>query len=179
MKIVFDFEASDKAAAIYALYAGLRMYKDKKYLDNIGTDLVSISGAEAYCLIEQLREQYPQAIHECQKVYDEHIVRDRHAPKNRLQALMDSATAFVKGLLPGVTYQVQVKKVLEEVNELVASPDTHVEYADVLLTLLVAYRLRGGTADELLQLAEEKTEINKTRKWGEPDADGLKHHIKE
>ncbi len=67
----------------------------------------------------------------------------------------------------------------KEVQEVIAQPDDHVEYADCLILLLDAYRMAGGNADELLEAAFQKLEINKQRDWGTPDENGVVEHIRD
>ncbi len=66
-KIIFDIEGSEKGCAFFAIYAGLRMYKEHKdkqvMLQNkvakIGEECFSIAAAEAYSMLEQLKENHP------------------------------------------------------------------------------------------------------------------------
>ena len=67
----------------------------------------------------------------------------------------------------------------KEIRELIASPDDSMEYADCMLLLLDAYRMAGGTADELVELCYKKLEINRKREWGLPDKNGVIEHIRE
>jgi len=96
---------------------------------------------------------------------------------DRIKNLQDDSYQFVIGLLPNLTHYQQARKVLEESTELANDADDEVEYADVLISLLVAAKLKGINTDKLLQVAETKMALNKTRKWGEADANGLKKHI--
>lgn len=57
--------------------------------------------------------------------------------------------------------------------------NTHEEFADVLILLVDAANHFGLNADELLTVAFNKLEENKTRKWGLPDENGVIEHIKE
>jgi len=58
MTIEFDFEGRDEGAAFFALYAGLRMYKEQKEKSVTG-EAISIPAMEAYGMLEDLKEQYP------------------------------------------------------------------------------------------------------------------------
>lgn len=53
------------------------------------------------------------------------------------------------------------------------------EYADAQLLLLDSFRKRfpGVHTDVLLQECATKIEINKTRKWSQPDKDGVFEHV--
>lgn len=74
MQIVFDLEAMDEGAAFFALYAGLRMYKEQREGRCEG-GAISIAAACAFCMLEDLKNQYPkeyaQAGVEFQEVYGE------------------------------------------------------------------------------------------------------------
>lgn len=67
----------------------------------------------------------------------------------------------------------------KEIQELITSPNDSMEYADCLILLLDAYRMTGGQADDLIETCYEKLEINRKRKWGTPDENGVVEHIRE
>ena len=75
MKITFDLEGSDKEAAFYGIYAGLRMYKEKKDKEMVDKGMVGKSfftaAAENYCRLDELKAQYPQWYAEAEKEYNE------------------------------------------------------------------------------------------------------------
>lgn len=54
---------------------------------------------------------------------------------------------------------------------------TRVEYADCLMLLLDSAHHFGISAKELLSVTRGKLEINKVRKWGSPDENGVVEHI--
>lgn len=66
----------------------------------------------------------------------------------------------------------------KEVQELIAASDDKMEYADCLILLLDAYRMAGGSADQLVETCFEKQEINRKRKWGTPNDNGVVEHIR-
>lgn len=72
MEIVFDFEGRMESEAFFALYAGLRMYREQKE-KHLEDGAISLPAAEAYCMLCDLKEQYPkeyeQAGVEYQEVY--------------------------------------------------------------------------------------------------------------
>jgi hypothetical protein len=78
-KIIFDVEGSEKDCAFFALYAGLRMYKEHKdkqvALQNkvakIGEECFSIAAAEAFSLLEQLKENHPKEFKEAELEFNE------------------------------------------------------------------------------------------------------------
>lgn len=57
--IKFNIEASDKGCAFFALYAGLRIYFNKRS-ENTPADQISIAAAEAYGMLQQLKEKHPK-----------------------------------------------------------------------------------------------------------------------
>jgi len=71
-----------------------------------------------------------------------------------------------------------IRHLRKEVDELLNAPDDANEYADCLLLLLDAYRMSGGSADDLVNKAFDKLAINKTRQWGEPDEHGVVEHVR-
>ena len=56
---------------------------------------------------------------------------------------------------------------------------TEMEYADCFMLLLDSAHHFGMTADDILKAASKKLEINKQRKWGNPDENGVIEHIKD
>jgi len=56
---------------------------------------------------------------------------------------------------------------------------TQMEFADCFMLLLDSASHFHITAEQLIEFAREKLEINKIRKWGKPDKNGVVEHIKE
>jgi NTP pyrophosphatase (non-canonical NTP hydrolase) len=52
------------------------------------------------------------------------------------------------------------------------------EFADCLTLLLDAAHHEGITGNKLIEAAYKKLEINKKRKWGKPDKNGVIEHIR-
>lgn len=84
---------------------------------------------------------------------------------------------------PAIVYHLK-----KEVNELIAvfegNPrNAHrqlwFEYADCLMLLLDSALHAGFTARDLIDATREKLEINKTRKWGKPDENGVIEHVEQ
>ena len=67
----------------------------------------------------------------------------------------------------------------EEVKEVMKEPLDVTEYADCLILLMGAFKRIGGTAEQLVQAAIDKVEVNKKRKWGKADENGVIKHIDE
>ncbi|KKN98441.1 hypothetical protein LCGC14_0145430 [marine sediment metagenome] len=69
-----------------------------------------------------------------------------------------------------------VKHIHKEAEELLEHPLDPVEAADILILLLRHSDLVGY---DLLEEAKKKLEINKKRKWGKPDSEGIIEHIRD
>ena len=67
----------------------------------------------------------------------------------------------------------------EEVQELIDDPSDKEEWADVFILLFDAASRRGIPFSDIMDWVEAKYEKNTKRKWGEPDENGVVHHIKE
>ena len=55
---------------------------------------------------------------------------------------------------------------------------TRLEYADCMMLLLDSAKHFEMSAEMLLEITRQKLEINKRRKWGKPDENGIVEHIK-
>ena len=56
---------------------------------------------------------------------------------------------------------------------------TKMEFADCFMLLLDAASHYDLTAEELIEVTVTKLEINRQRKWGKPDKNGVVEHIRE
>jgi len=76
-------------------------------------------------------------------------------------------------------YTAPLHHMSKEVLEAIESGEAE-EYADILLLLLDSWskRFPGSSTDELLHAAESKIDILWTRKYGEPDENGVYEHIR-
>ena len=78
MIVKFNLEGRDEGAAFFALYAGLRMYKEQKdkqirLLNETKEDsekTFSIPAAEAYCMMQDLREKFPKQYEEAKQEFN-------------------------------------------------------------------------------------------------------------
>ena len=77
---------------------------------------------------------------------------------------------------PAIVYHLK-----KEVDELIKAFDNNedplMEIADCFMLLLDSAHHVGITHNEILQATKEKLEINKKRKWGNPDENGVVEHI--
>ena len=58
-------------------------------------------------------------------------------------------------------------------------PDKRLEFADCFFLLFGAAATDGMSYQDIQDAIKEKFEINKKRKWGTPDQNGVVNHIKE
>ena len=77
----------------------------------------------------------------------------------------------------------KVAHLQEEVEELSddllsRNPDRRLEFADCFLLLFGAAASDGMTYEDICNAIDEKMAINKKRKWGKPDENGVVNHIK-
>jgi NTP pyrophosphatase (non-canonical NTP hydrolase) len=72
----------------------------------------------------------------------------------------------------GTTNPVGVSEFSQQLNE------TKMEFADCFMLLLDSAHHFNISAEQLINLTREKLEINKNRKWGLPDANGVVEHVR-
>jgi hypothetical protein len=74
------------------------------------------------------------------------------------------------------------QEVVELIVELTADADNEnvkSEYADCFALLFGSAMAKGYTVQDISNFMLSKLEVNKKRKWGQPDADGVVNHVKE
>lgn len=67
----------------------------------------------------------------------------------------------------------------KETAEVEKSPKDVIEYADCMMLLLDAASYNGIHASDILSACYKKLDINKSRKWGKPNAQGFTEHVKD
>lgn len=71
-------------------------------------------------------------------------------------------------------------EVMELYHDLIANkPERRLEFADCFFLLFGAAAADGMTYQDICQAIQEKLEVNKARKWGKPDENGVVKHIKD
>lgn len=73
-----------------------------------------------------------------------------------------------------------LKQEIEELEKDIISgePKRHLEYADCFFLLFGCAAADGLTYEAIISSIDEKFSINKDRKWGKPDENGVVNHIK-
>ena len=99
----------------------------------------------------------------------------------QLQKLMDALVAWSDGQFG--TGDRTIGMLLGDdstyVDELTDQIDkTDMEFADCFMLLLDAASHSYIDAEQLIGLSYKKLEINKNRRWGEPDENGVVEHVK-
>ncbi len=99
---------------------------------------------------------------------------------SRIQQLQDEIANWSDATFgAGRPADIPLHHLSKEVQELIAAPNDRMEYADCLILLLDAYRMAGGSADDLIETCYQKLEINRNRKWGTPDENGVVEHVRD
>jgi len=91
------------------------------------------------------------------------------------EALFERIAAWSMATFPAGTPASHAKHLAREVEELAANPTDELEWADVAILAIGAVARSGGS---LMRAIERKHEINLTRQWGQPDADGVVEHVR-
>jgi hypothetical protein len=92
-----------------------------------------------------------------------------------LTSILNECMVWGDEVFPEATLQSCVKHLKKEVVELEEDPANRSEIADCMMLLgHVAYLAKVN----LVSALSDKLEINKARSWGEPGADGVRHHVK-
>lgn len=91
-------------------------------------------------------------------------------------------TEWQERTFPAATAQSKVLHLRDEVNELmddlrIGSPSRRLEFADCFILLFGAAAADGMTYEDICNAIDDKFEINKSRKWGKPDANGVVRHV--
>lgn len=69
MNIKFNLE-SNPSVGFYALYASLRFFKEFKVENHSKPNSVNTASAECYCMLEDLKDQYPKEYAEARDEYN-------------------------------------------------------------------------------------------------------------
>lgn len=101
-----------------------------------------------------------------------------HKPSNirqnidPFQELQLDIADWADGVLPNRSPQTALLKMFEEVGELVRSPSSPGEYADILIMLIDLARMHGI---DLLEATRTKMKINRGREWAVTSMGTLQH----
>ncbi len=146
------------------------------------------------------RSEVLEAMNKFATLHAQRIADKMVSERDELQVLMNdisewSDKAFGDGQRnPAIVYHLKKEvneliEAIEKTNALGSDPSvgvgefgrqrtvTRVEYADCLMLLLDSAHHFGISAKELLSVTRGKLEINKVRKWGSPDENGVVEHI--
>lgn len=97
---------------------------------------------------------------------------------DRWQQMQNDIGVFTDKTFGESTPQSKAHHLAEEAMEAAADPSDILEWADCTILLLDAVRKAGFTTDDLYAAVQRKMEINKSRKWGDKDENGVVRHVK-
>lgn len=97
---------------------------------------------------------------------------------DRWQQMQNDIGVFTDKTFGESTPQSKAHHLAEEAMEAAADPSDIIEWADCTILLLDAVRKAGFTTDDLYAAVARKMEINKSRKWGDKDENGVVRHVK-
>lgn len=96
----------------------------------------------------------------------------------------EEITKWQKETFPKATTHSKLTHLIDEIDELHLSIthnnglEKRLEFADCFFLLFGAAASDGLTYDDICNAIQEKFEINKLRKWGQPNENGVINHIK-
>lgn len=96
----------------------------------------------------------------------------------------EAITAWQKQTFGQATAMSKMAHLEEEIQELSYdllnnAPNRRLEFADCFLLLFGAAHADGMTYEDICAAIDEKMEINRSRRWGTPDSNGVVKHVKE
>lgn len=71
----------------------------------------------------------------------------------------------------------EVIELYEAINNKEPEQNIRMEFADCIMLLFGAAKAHGLSYEDICEAIAQKYEINKSRKWGEPDENGVVKHI--
>lgn len=100
------------------------------------------------------------------------------------EQLFNEITLWQKETFGSATTLSKINHLEEEVMELkmdvsLNNPNKRIEFADCFILLFGAAAFDGMSYQDIQDAVREKFEINKKRKWGKPDQNGVVNHIKD
>lgn len=103
------------------------------------------------------------------------------------EEMFDEITKWQRETFPQATKFSKIAHLEQELEELVmalhSEHETETgkqsEFADCFMLLFGAAAAHGMTYDDICCAIAQKMEINKSRKWGQPDKNGVVNHIRE
>ena len=96
----------------------------------------------------------------------------------------EAITVWQKETFAQATPLSKIEHLLQEIQELKEdiinnNPNRRLEYADCFFLLFGCAAADGMNYDSIVSAIDEKFEINRNRKWGKPDANGVVNHLKD
>ncbi len=109
---------------------------------------------------------------------------------NKLESVINNFHKWQIETFPKADQLSKVYHLKEEVDELIQSIESpgfklsdvervEMEYADCFMLLFGSAMIAGYTIDDIATMVKDKLDINRNRKWGEPDKNGVVKHLPE
>ena len=94
----------------------------------------------------------------------------------------ENVTTWQRATFPKANALSKIHHLEQEVQELEMdlvsnNEERHLEFADCFLLLFGAASADGMSYQDICDAIDEKMEINKKRKWGKPDINGVVNHL--
>lgn len=96
-----------------------------------------------------------------------------------LDAFQATTITWARATFPTTTVESTLKHLVREIGEVLKDPADIVEWADCYLLLMNAAAIAGHPVSAIVEAAKAKAAVNRSRKWGAPDADGVVEHVRE
>lgn len=92
-------------------------------------------------------------------------------------------TKWQSETFPDATDLSKLHHLKDEVDELIEDVECNnlarrLEFADCILLIFGSASANGMSYEDICNAVDEKMEINKARKWGKPDKNGVVNHVK-
>jgi len=100
------------------------------------------------------------------------------------EELFNEVTKWQKETFGEANSLSKIAHLSEELSELsydlvYKKPDVRLEFADCFFLLFGAAKANGMSYQDICSCIKEKFEINKKRKWGKPNSNGVVNHIED
>lgn len=108
-----------------------------------------------------------------------HAALAKLEPLIALKQLQERVRKFQAEKFPRQPLAAKIEHLNREVKEMQLEPRNVIEYADTFLLFIACAQASGFTFEEIIWAAQAKMDINEKRTWGDPDAQGVVHHVEE
>lgn len=153
--------------------------KLSKYVHNVCKDVPHDIGLHLEKIVAAHQELRGEGESELQKVMDELAEwSDKTFGGQRNPAMLYHLRKEVDEAIEETkNYQNNIVKNMDIQPSGYSGMKLYLEYADMFMLLLDSARVHGFNAKKIIVAIREKLKINKKRKWGKPDKNGVVEHV--